>query len=65
MRSDFGVHLVELSNRQDGGRASLNDVRAEVERDLLNARAEDAKAAVYEKLRANYRVRFETAGGAR
>jgi parvulin-like peptidyl-prolyl isomerase len=56
MRSDFGVHLVELSKRQDGGRATLNDVRAEVERDLLHARAEDAKAAVYEKLRANYRV---------
>jgi hypothetical protein len=62
MRSDFGVHLVELSNRQNGGRATLNDVRAEVERDLLHARAEDAKAAVYEKLRANYRVRFEADG---
>ena len=61
MRSDFGVHLVELSQRQNGGRATLNDVRAEVERDLLHARAEDAKAAVYEKLRANYRVRFEAA----
>jgi hypothetical protein len=59
MRSDFGVHLVELSKRENGGRATLHDVRAEVERDLLHARAEDAKAAVYEKLRANYRVRFE------
>ena len=64
LRSDFGVHLVELSKRQNGGRATLNDVRAEVERDFLNARAEDAKAAVYEKLRANYRVRFEAAGTA-
>jgi hypothetical protein len=64
MRSDFGVHLVELSKRQDGGRASLNDVRAEVERDLLHARTEDAKAAVYERLRANYSVRVDDAGTA-
>jgi hypothetical protein len=64
MRSDFGVHLVELSKRQNGGRAMLNDVRAEVERDLLHARAENAKAAVYEKLRENYSVRFEAVGTA-
>ena len=49
VRSDFGVHLVELSKRQNGGRATLNDVRADVERDLLHARTEDAKAAVYKK----------------
>jgi hypothetical protein len=64
MRSDFGVHLVGLSKRQSGGRAMLNDVRAEVERDLLHARTENAKAAVYEKLRENYRVRFEAVGTA-
>ena len=64
MRSDFGLHLVELSQRQNGGRAQLHDVRAEVERDLLHARNEDAKAAVYERLRANYRVRIDDAGTA-
>jgi hypothetical protein len=64
MRSDFGVHLVELSKRQDGGRASLNEVRAEVARDLLHARTEHAKAAVYERLRANYSVRIDDAGTA-
>jgi hypothetical protein len=62
MRSDFGVHLVELTERRDGGRATLNDVRAQVERDLLHARTEDAKAAVYERLRANYRVRIDDTG---
>jgi hypothetical protein len=61
MQSDFGVHLVELSKREDGGRATLNDVRADVERDLLNARTEDAKAAVYQRLRANYSVRIDDA----
>ena len=64
MRSDFGVHLVELSKRENGGRATLNDVRADVERDLLHARTEDAKAAVYERLRANYSVRIDDAGTA-
>jgi hypothetical protein len=62
MRSDFGVHLVELTERRDGGRAALNDVRAQVERDLLRARAEDAKAAVYQRLRANYSVRIDDTG---
>ena len=62
MRSDFGVHLVELTERRDGGRAALNDVRAQVERDLLHARTEDAKAAVYERLRANYSVRIDDTG---
>jgi parvulin-like peptidyl-prolyl isomerase len=61
MRSDFGVHLVKLSKRQDGGRTSLNEVRAEVARDLLHARTEGAKAAVYERLRANYSVRIDDA----
>ena len=62
MRSDFGMHLVELTERRDGGRATLNDVRAQVERDLLLARAEGAKAAVYERLRANYSVRIDDTG---
>lgn len=64
LRSDFGVHLVELSKRQNGGRAALNDVRADVERDLLHARSEDAKAAVYDRLRANYSVRIDDVGPA-
>jgi hypothetical protein len=62
MPSDFGVHLVEVSERRDGGRAKLNDVRAQVERDLLHARTEDAKAAVYARLRANYSVRIDDSG---
>jgi parvulin-like peptidyl-prolyl isomerase len=64
LRSEFGVHLVELTERRDGGRATLHDVRAEVERDLLHARSEDAKAAMYEKLRARYNVRFDNASTA-
>jgi hypothetical protein len=33
-----------------------------VERDLLRARAKEANEAVYNRLRANYRVRVESAG---
>jgi len=62
MRSDFGVHLVEVTERREGSRAALHDVRAQVERDLLHARTEDAKAAVYERLRANYSVRIDDTG---
>ena len=62
MPSDFGVHLVKLTERRDAGRAILNDVRAQVERDLLHARTEDAKAAAYGRLRANYRVRIDDTG---
>ena len=62
MPSEFGVHLVKLTERRDGGRATLSDVRAQVERDLLHARTEHAKAAVYERLRANYSVRIDDTG---
>jgi PPIC-type PPIASE domain len=64
LRSEFGVHLVELTERRDGDRATLDDVRAEVVRDLLHARTEDAKAAMYGKLRARYSVRFDNASTA-
>jgi len=62
IRSDFGLHLVELSRRENGGRAALADVRAQVERDLLRSRSEEAKAAVYKKLRSNYSVRIDDGG---
>ena len=62
LRSDFGLHLVELTKRDSVGRPALADVRAQVERDLLHSRSEDAKAAVYKKLRSNYSVRIDAIG---
>lgn len=59
IRSGFGLHLVELSARDAGRPAALEDVRAAVERDLLQARSKEASAAAYRKLRANYSVRIE------
>jgi hypothetical protein len=59
VRSDFGLHLVELSHRENGRRAQLSHVRAAVERDLSHSRGQEAKEAVYKKLRSNYSVRID------
>lgn len=64
VRSGFGLHLVELESRDDGRKAALDEVRAAVERDLMNSRTRDASEAFYRKLRANYKVRIEAAGAA-
>jgi hypothetical protein len=61
VRSGFGLHLVRLSESVAGHPAAIEQVRAQVERDLLNARARQASEAVYQRLRANYRVRVESA----
>ena len=59
VRSEFGLHLVELRHRENGRRAQLSDVRAAVERDLSHSRGEEAKEAVYKKLLSNYSVRID------
>jgi len=61
VRSGFGLHLVRLSESVPGRTAALVEVRALVERDLLRARAQQASDDIYRKLRANYRVRVESA----
>jgi len=60
LRSGFGVHLVKLSASEAGRRATLDEVRAEVERDLLHARTAETNAAHYEKQRARYTVRTDS-----
>jgi hypothetical protein len=59
VRSAFGLHLVELTARTDARDASLAEVRPEVARDLMQARADAAQEALYTNLRAKYAVRFE------
>jgi hypothetical protein len=59
LRSGFGLHLVHLERRTDGRPAALADVRAEVARDFMNARAEAAMSAYYDRLRSKYVVRIE------
>jgi len=59
VRSAFGLHLVELTARTDARAATLADVRPEVARDLMQARAEAAQEALYQNLRAKYAVTIE------
>lgn len=59
LRSGFGLHLVELTAREEARAPRLEEVRAAVERDLLHARTEAANNAFYDRLRANYAVRIE------
>ena len=61
VRSEFGLHLVEVTARVPGRKATLEDARAAVERDFLHARSEEAGQAYYQQLRAKYRVSFEGA----
>ncbi len=57
--SAFGLHLVELTARTDSRAATLAEVRPEVARDLMEARAESAQEALYQDLRAKYSVQIE------
>ena len=59
VRSTFGLHLVELETRTEGRAATLAEARAEVARDLLQARSEAAQEAYYRRLRDKYAVRIE------
>jgi hypothetical protein len=61
LRSTFGLHLVRIAEKSPVRTPPLAQVRAAVERDLAQARARQASEAVYERLRANYRVRVEAA----
>jgi PPIC-type PPIASE domain len=64
VQSGFGVHLVELTAHDVARPVTLEDVRAQVERDLLRTKTEEANVAFYNKLRANYAVRIEGDDGA-
>ena len=57
------MHLVELTARENGREATLEEVRAEVERDLLHVRTQEASDAFYQRLRSNYTVRIDNAVG--
>ncbi len=61
VRSGYGLHLVEVTARDGGRPATLAKARAAVERDLLRARSQEASAAFYRKLRADYNVRIDAA----
>jgi hypothetical protein len=59
LRSPFGVHLVRVSQRREGGAPALPEVREQVARDWSAARAREAKGRFYQGLRARYQVKIE------
>jgi hypothetical protein len=57
--SGFGIHLVRLSAREEGRAATLDEVRAAVERDLLHERTEQGRKRFYAALLSKYEIRIE------
>jgi hypothetical protein len=60
IESSYGVHLVRVTARSAGRTATLAEVRDRVARDWASARAREQKDALYQKLRASYRVEIES-----
>ena len=59
VRSGYGEHLVIVDSFAPGRTPALAEVRAQVERDFVRARSEQAGEAFYQKLRERYTVRIE------
>jgi PPIC-type PPIASE domain len=59
IESGFGVHLVLISERTDGSLPALEDVRAEVRREWINARRLETNEKFYQILRQRYVVTIE------
>ena len=54
--SDFGVHLVFIEDVVPGRIPALDEVRAQVERDILRTRTEESNRAFYQSLRDKYTI---------
>ena len=63
VHSGFGLHFVKITRRVPGRAPSLDEVRAEVARDVEQDRRERAANAFFEKARRNYKVRIEAGPG--
>ena len=59
IESGFGVHLVLMSERTDGSLPALEDVRAAVRREWINARRMEANEKFYRTLLQRYTVTIE------
>ena len=59
VRSSFGVHLVRIDTAMPAELPLLEDIRAAVERDWTEARAREARDALYAALRDRYTVTVE------
>ena len=59
IESGFGVHLVLMAERTDGSMPALEDVRAAVRREWINARRLEANEKFYRTLLQRYSVTIE------
>lgn len=59
--SDYGLHLVRVSERVDARTPELGEVRELVKREWLRGAMATANAKYYERLRTRYAVRIEAA----
>lgn len=60
LRSGYGLHFVKIIKHVAARDPELDDVRASVERDYLNAQSREMSEAFYQSLRERYTVRNET-----
>jgi len=59
VKSGYGVHLVRVSERTEGGMPVLADVRDTVTREWANARRQQANEKYYQELLQGYTVTIE------
>lgn len=62
LRSAYGVHVVEITQRAPGRMPSLAEARTSVERDWRDAERQKARATYLQRLRAAYDIRVEMSG---
>jgi hypothetical protein len=60
VESGYGLHLVQIQERQEGSIPSLAEAREAVEREWQGARRKEAAEAFYRKLRERYVISIES-----
>jgi hypothetical protein len=60
VESGYGLHLVFISQRQDGQLPALADIRDQVRREWFNARRNEATDKFYEVLLRGYSIKIES-----
>jgi hypothetical protein len=63
VHSGFGLHFVKITNRVPGRAPTLDEVRAEVARDVEQDRRESAANLFFDNARSHYKVRIEAGPG--
>jgi len=59
IRSGFGLHLVQVLDREEGRAPALDEVRPLVEREVRSERRKTLMDAMYDELLSRYRVRID------